>query len=355
LEIPVEGNANSTLDRVDFDNLTFGRVFSDHMFMSEYREGAWRSAKIVPYGSIQVEPSLCSLHYGQAIFEGLKAFRSADGKINLFRLDAYQARFNRSGARLCIPPVEKELFTEAVVKLTTIDSKWIPTKRGSSLYIRPFIFATDCFLGVHAADTYLFMIITSPVGAYYKEGLNPVSLVTSGDYVRAVRGGLGEAKTPANYAASLLPAEDAQARGFTQVLWLDAIEKKYIEEVGTMNIMFLINGELVTPPLEGSILGGITRDSVLQLAEYWKVPVKQRRITIDEVLETAKSGALQEVFGTGTAAVISPVGSVTHAGQTMTINNGRIGEFSQKLYDEITGIQYGERPDPFGWRYTIEA
>jgi branched-chain amino acid aminotransferase len=354
LHIEVVKASQSTWRHVDFDNLAFGRVFSDHMFMTEYRDKEWQDHRIVPYGNIEIAPSLCTLHYGQAIFEGLKAFRSADGRISLFRPDKYQERFNRSGARLCIPPVGRDLFMEAVVGLCKIDSDWIPRKRGASLYIRPFIFATDNFLGVHAAESYLFMVITSPVDAYYKEGLNPVKLITSGEYVRTVRGGLGEAKTPANYAASLLPAEEAQDKGFTQVLWLDAIEKKYIEEVGTMNIMFVINDELITPPLEGSILGGITRLTVLELARQWGVTVKERRITIDEVLSEAKSGALQEVFGTGTAAVISPVGWIQHGDEAVTVNGGKIGAFSQKVYDEITGIQYGERPDPFGWRFNVE-
>jgi len=343
--------SQSRLEQVDFDNLGFGRIFSDHMFMADYRNGAWQSMRITPYGNIEIPPSLCSLHYGQAIFEGLKAFRTLDGEISLFRPDKYQERFNRSGSRLCIPPVSKELFMEAVLGLCRIDREWTPKKRGSSLYIRPFIFAADSFLGVHAADSYIFMVITSPVAAYYKEGINPVRLITSGEYVRAVKGGLGEAKTPANYAASLLPAEKAQQQGFTQVLWLDAIEKKYVEEVGTMNIMFLIDGELVTPPLDGATLGGVTRLTVLELAAYWGTPVKERRVAIDEVLARAKDGSLREVFGTGTAAVISPVGLIRHGDETITINEGRIGPFSQKLYDEITGIQYGERRDRFGWLY----
>jgi branched-chain amino acid aminotransferase len=343
--------SQSRLEQVDFDNLGFGRIFSDHMFMADYRNGAWQSMRITPYGNIEIPPSLCSLHYGQAIFEGLKAFRTLDGEISLFRPDKYQERFNRSGSRLCIPPVSKELFMEAVLGLCRIDREWTPKKRGSSLYIRPFIFAADSFLGVHAADSYIFMVITSPVAAYYKEGINPVRLITSGEYVRAVKGGLGEAKTPANYAASLLPAEKAQQQGFTQVLWLDAIEKKYVEEVGTMNIMFLIGGELVTPPLDGATLGGVTRLTVLELAAYWGTPVKERRVAIDEVLARAKDGSLREVFGTGTAAVISPVGLIRHGDETITINEGRIGPFSQKLYDEITGIQYGERRDRFGWLY----
>jgi len=347
-------SSESRLDSVDFDNLVFGNTFSDHMFMADWRGGAWVSPRIIPFGNIEISPSLCSLHYGQAIFEGLKAFRSPDDGVFLFRPDKHQERFNRSGVRLCTPPVSRELFFEAVEGLCRIDRGWVPKKRGASLYIRPFIFASDSNLGVHVADTYLFMVITSPVGAYYKEGLNPVRLITSGQYVRAAKGGLGEAKTPGNYAASLLPAEEALRKGFTQVLWLDAVEKRYVEEVGTMNIMFFIDGELVTPPLDGSVLAGVTRYSVLELAASWGMQVHERRIAIDEVVERAKDGGLQEVFGTGTAAVISPVGWIRHGDELITINEGRIGAFSQRLYNEITGIQYGEKPDPFGWRYQVK-
>jgi branched-chain amino acid aminotransferase len=353
LDMEVVRASQSRLESVDFDDLGFGRIFSDHMFESTYRNGVWNAPKIIPYGTIEIAPSLSSLHYGQAVFDGLKAYRMLNGKITVFRPEKYHERFNRSASRLCIPPVSRELFMEALTRLCQIDSAWVPQKRGSSLYIRPFIFATDNFIGVHVSDTYLFMIITSPVGAYYREGLNPVKLITSGPYVRAVKGGLGEAKTPANYAASLLPAEEAQKKGFTQVLWLDAIEKKYVEEVGTMNIMFLIDGELVTPALEGSILSGITRDSVMQLARHWGIKVTERAIAIDEVMNRAKDGSLQEVFGTGTAAVVSPVGWISHDDAVATVNEGRIGTFAQRLYDEITGIQYGERPDPFGWRHDL--
>jgi len=345
--------SQSRVSDVDFDNLEFGRIFSDHMFMSKFARGVWNSPKIVPYGNIDIAPSLCTLHYGQTVFDGLKAYLTAEGTIALFRPEKYHERFTKSCARLCIPPVDRDSFMEAVTQLCRLDASWVPAKRGSSLYIRPFAFATDNFIGVHVSDSYLFMIITSPVGAYYKEGLNPIKLVTSGEYVRAVRGGLGEVKTPANYAASLLPAEEAQKKGFTQVLWLDALENRYIEEVGTMNIMFLFEGELVTPPLDGSILGGITRDTVIQMARRWNVPVTERRIAIDEVLSRAKDRSLLEVFGTGTAAVISPVGWISHRSDSVTINGGKIGAFSQRLYDEITGIQYGEKPDPFGWRHAV--
>jgi branched-chain amino acid aminotransferase len=353
VDIQTKRTTRSKLEEVDLGNLGFGEVFSDHMFMLDYRDSRWQSPRILPFGTIEVSPSLCTLHYGQAVFEGLKAFYRQDGTISLFRPERYHARLNRSNQRLCIPALDWELFIEGLKELLKLDQGWVPKKRGYSLYIRPFIFATDNFLGVHVSKTYLFMIITSPVGAYYKEGMNPVRLITSGEYVRAVKGGVGAAKTPGNYAASLLPAEEAQKKGFTQVLWLDGIENRYVEEVGTMNIFFVIDGGLVTPPLEGSILGGITRETVLELGRSWGIPVTERRIAIDEVLVEAKRGKLTEIFGTGTAAVISPVGWVQHKDELVTINNGATGTISQRLYDEITGVQYGEKPDQFGWCYPI--
>jgi branched-chain amino acid aminotransferase len=337
---------------VNFDNLGFGKHFSDHMFSCEYKNGKWDIPQIVPYGSISISPSICSLHYGQIVFEGLKAFYAGD-KINIFRPEKYHERFNRSCLRLCIPPVEYELFIKGIETLIILDGHWVPQNKGTSLYIRPFIFATDDFLGVKVSDTYSFLIITSPVGAYYKEGMNPVKLITSGEFTRAAMGGLGEAKTPANYAASLLPAQIAQDKGYTQVLWLDGVESRFIEEVGTMNIFFVIDNKLVTPSLEGTILSGVTRDSVIVLAKEWGIQVEERRISIDEVISLSKNGSLQEVFGTGTAAVISPVGEIRHGEETIIINNGNIGAFSQRFYDEITAIQYGEKDDKFNWRLSI--
>ncbi len=353
MEIQIGQTSHSRLDEVDLDDLGFGEVFSDHMFMLQYKDNRWKSPFILPFGNIEISPSLCTLHYGQAVFEGLKAFYRKDGVISLFRPERYHARFNRSCQRLCIPPLDWESFIEATKQLITLDRGWVPRKRGYSLYIRPFVFATDNFLGVHVSNTYLFMIITSPVGAYYKEGMNPVRLITSGEYVRAVKGGVGAAKTPANYAASLLPAEEAKKKGFTQVLWLDGYENRWIEEVGTMNIFFVIGAELVTPPLEGSILGGITRETVIELARAWGMKVNERRISIEEVLAEARKGRLTEVFGTGTAAVISPVGWVQHKEELVTINDGKTGPVSQRFYDEITAIQYGEKPDTFGWCYPL--
>ena len=353
MDIRITRTGKSRLHDVDFDKLEFGEILSDHMAIMDYKGGKWAEPSIIPYGPMDIYPALCTFHYGQAIFEGLKAFSGIDGAVKVFRPDRYHQRMLRSSHRLCIPGIDFETFAGSLRELLLLDRDWIPQKKGYSLYIRPFIIAMDNFLGVRVSETYRFMIITSPVGAYYKEGINPVKLITSGEYVRAVRGGLGTAKTPANYAASLYPGEEAKKKGFTQVLWLDGIERKYIEEVGTMNICFVLGTELVTPPLEGSVLDGITRQTVIHLCKDHGIMVKERRISIDELIDSSKTGTLRECFGTGTAAVISPVGEIQHDGSTITINGGRIGPIAQSLYDEITGIQYGERPDRFGWCYSI--
>jgi branched-chain amino acid aminotransferase len=294
------------------------------------------------------------LHYGQAVFEGLKAYRTSDGRIQLFRPDRNMARLNRSAQFVCIPPVDEAFVLQALKSLVAIEKDWVPRAPETSLYIRPTIVAMDPYLGVRPSLTYRFFIILSPVGAYYPEGFNPVKIWVTDKYVRAVRGGLGEAKTPANYAASLYGAEVAQKAGYTQVLWLDAVEFRYIEEVGTMNILFVIDGELVTPPLGGSILAGITRDSVLTLARHWNIPVAERRITINEVMEAHKSGSLQELFGSGTAAVISPVSHLAWRDKVITVGDGGVGPVAQRFYDAITDIQYGRGEDSFGWIVPIE-
>jgi len=337
-------------DRPADDKLVFGKNFSDHMFLMDYREnGGWRDPRVVPYDRLAMDPAAMVLHYGQGIFEGLKAYRWHDGRIHLFRPEKNVERFNRSAHRMCLPEVDPNLHLEAIEALVRIDAEWIPRSVGSSLYIRPTMIATEAALGVRPAHECLFYIITGPVGAYYPEGFNPVSIYVSDEYVRTVRGGLGEAKTMANYAASLYAQEIAKKKGFTQVLWLDAVERRYVEEVGTMNIFFRIDDELVTPPLTGSILPGITRDSVIQLAGHWGIKVTERLISIDEVMETIETGAMKEIFGAGTAAVISPVGSLFYKEKTYKVQDGNVGEWSRRLFDEITGIQYGEKEDPFGW------
>ncbi len=337
-------------DPPDASNLGFGIHMADHMFAMEYDEGkGWHGAVIRPYGPFSLDPAAVCLHYGQAIFEGLKAYRGRDGKIRLFRAMDNMKRMNRSAWRMCMPRVEEGELLAAIKELVRVEERWVPGARGTSLYIRPFMIATEAFLGVRPARRYILSVILSPVGAYYPEGFDPVKIFVTDKYVRAAAGGVGEAKTAGNYAASLMASEEAKKLGFTQVLWLDAAQRRYVEEVGTMNIFFYMDGTLVTPALSGSILPGITRDSVLTLARSWGIGTEERAISIDEVLEKAGSGQLEECFGTGTAAVVSPVGALYYKGRNYEINSGRTGELAQRLFDEITGIQYGERPDPFGW------
>ncbi|MEX2435875.1 MAG: branched-chain amino acid aminotransferase, partial [Balneolaceae bacterium] len=339
----------------DFDNLQFGKMFSDHMVSMHYEDGNWDDPEIKPYGPISFHPSMHVLHYGQAVFEGMKAYYVDDNTINLFRLDDHHERINNSCRRMCIPEISKDLFIGTLEELIKKDYEWVPKKHGQSLYIRPFAFASQEFIAARAADEYQYFVITSPVAAYYKEGFNPVSLTTSEKFVRAVEGGTGEAKAAGNYGGSFYPAQKAQKEGYTQVLWLDAHEKKYVEEVGTMNIFFLIGDKLVTPNLGGTVLPGITRRSVIALAKKWNVEVEERRISIDEVFETKENGTLKEVFGSGTAAVISPVGLIHHKGKTITLDREKIGPFAKKLYDTITGIQYGKQDDPFGWVHPVKV
>lgn len=339
----------------DQNNLGFGKIFTDHMFMMNYTEGiGWHDARIEPFHDITLSPACVVFHYGQEMFEGLKAYRGEDGKTRLFRPIMNARRTNSSNKRLCIPELPEEMFVEAVKAIVKIDEDWIPTAPGTSLYIRPFIIATDAFLGVAPSKTYLFCIILSPSGAYYASGLKPVGIWIEDDYVRAVRGGMGFAKTGGNYACSLAAQVKAHDDGYSQVLWLDGVERKYIEEVGAMNIMFKINGKIVTPMLNGSILPGITRDSVLQLCRHWNMPVEERKISVYELLEAQEKGTLEEVFGTGTAAVISPVGKLRYKDEVMTIGDGSIGPVSQKLYDTVTGIQWGKIKDEFGWTVIVE-
>lgn len=330
--------------------LGFGAIFTDHMFVMNYDTGeGWHDPRIVPYAPLELDPSAMCLHYGQEVFEGLKAYRAADGRVLLFRPEENFKRLNRSNKRMCIPQLDEELVLEGLKELIKVEKDWIPSQEGTSLYIRPFIIATDAHLGVHPAHHYLFVIILSPVGAYYPEGLNPVKIYVENTYVRAVRGGTGEAKTAANYAASLKAQDEAEQLKYTQVLWLDGVERKYIEEVGTMNVFFKIDGEVVTPELQGSILPGITRKSCLELLRSWGMRVSERRLSIDELDVAAHNGKLEEAFGTGTAAVISPIGQLIWGKDVIDINGGDIGPLSQKLYDELTAIQWGKAKDPFGW------
>ncbi|NLY47757.1 MAG: branched-chain amino acid aminotransferase [Clostridiales bacterium] len=355
LDIKIELNPNPKKLPDKNDPLVFGTIFTDHMFIMDYTaEKGWHDARIVPYQPICLEPSAMVFHYGQEMFEGLKAYKSKDGRILLFRPDMNAKRTNRTCEILCMPGIPEEDFVQAIKELVKIDKNWIPTREGTSLYIRPFIIATTPFLGVKPADKYKFIIILSPVGPYYPEGLDPVKIWIEDTYVRAVKGGIGEAKTGGNYAASLRAQMKAHKEGYSQVLWLDGVHRKYIEEVGSMNIFFKINGVVVTPMLNGSILPGITRDSVIRLCWEWGYEVQERLISIDEVYEAHKNGTLEEVFGTGTAAVISPVGKLRWDDHVMVIRDGGIGELSQRLYDNLTGIQLGDLPDTFGWMVEVK-
>lgn len=338
----------------DQSRLGFGKIFTDHMYIMDYSpELGWHDPRIEPYHAIELEPSAMVFHYGQEMFEGLKAYRTEDGRTLLFRPTKNIARANNSNRRLCIPEIPEEDFLNALKTLVSVEKDWIPTAPGTSLYIRPFVIATDPFLGVRPADHYLFMIILSPSGAYYESGLDPVKIWIEDDYVRAVRGGIGEAKTGGNYVASLKAQMKAHDEGYSQVLWLDGVERKYIEEVGAMNIFFKISGKVVTPMLNGSILPGVTRASCIDLCKSWGMEVEERRVSVEELVEAAKTGALEECWGSGTAAVISPVGALRFEDTVMEISGGGIGPVSQKLYDTVTGLQTGKIPDDLGW--TVEV
>jgi branched-chain amino acid aminotransferase len=337
----------------DDDKLGFGSIFTDHMFNMDYQDDqGWINPRIEPYAPLSLDPSTMVLHYGQGVFEGLKAYRRPDGNLQLFRPRDNFKRLNRSSHRVCIPPVDEAFVLDALKQLLDIEKEWVPSAPDTSLYIRPTIIATDPFLGVRASYTYRLFIILSPVGAYYAEGFNPVKILVSSEHVRAAQGGLGYAKTMANYAASLYAGEEAHQSGYTQVLWLDGAEHKYVEEVGSMNIFFVIDGELVTPALQGSILPGITRDSVLTLAKKWGLKVSERRLGIDEVFAAQDEGKLDEIFGAGTAAVISPVGEIKYGDRVAQIGGNRVGPLAQRFYDAITAVQYGHSADEMNW---IEA
>ncbi len=335
-------------------DLAFGNVFTDHMFVMDYEDGkGWYDARVEPYGPFSLDPATAVLHYGQSLFEGLKAFRARDGKIRLFRPQKHAERLNNTARRMCIPAIDPDMILKSWTTLVDLDRAWVPSSVGTSLYIRPTVIASEPFLGVRPAKAYIYYVILCPVGAYYAEGMNPVKIKVIDNYVRAVAGGVGQAKTSGNYAASLYAAEEAKHEGFTQVLWLDGVHRKYIEEVGTMNIMLKLGDEIVTPPLAGTILPGVTRDSALTLMREWGLRVSERPISIDEVRDAAHRGTLQEVWGTGTAAVISPVGELAYQRERIVVNGGTIGPLTQRLYDAIVAIQYGTAADTHGW--TVEV
>ncbi len=349
MKIPVSRNP-SPKARPNEAELGFGKYFSDHMLTMDYSpERGWHDAKVVPYGNIALEPGAGVFHYGQALFEGLKAFRAADGKVSLFRLDDHCLRMARGAPRLCMPPIEPETMRELCLAFTRADAEWVPKPAGTAMYLRPTMIASESFLGVRPANRYLFFIIGSPVGAYYAGGVKPVRIWVEHAQTRAAPGGLGAVKAGANYAASLLAAQRAKEKGFDQVLWLDGVKHELIEEVGTMNLFVVIGEELITPPLSDSILAGITRDTVLTLAREAGVKVSERPLSMHEIRDAHKKGALKEVFGSGTAAVISPVGELAFAGEKVTVSQGQVGPLAGRLYEEISGIQRGTRPDKHGW------
>lgn len=335
----------------------FGRTFSNRMFTQRYTpEAGWHDARIGPYEPLQLDPATSVLHYAQEIFEGTKAYRRPDGNVNLFRTWENCARFNRSAERMSMVQVDPELHFEAIAKLVELEHEWVPSQPGSALYIRPVLIATDPTLGVHASHSYLHYIIVGPVGAYFASGFNPVSVFVSRDYVRAVRGGTGAAKTGGNYAASLYVSEKAAKHGYQQVLWLDAVERRYVEEVGAMNIAFVYEGRHIsTPTLSGSILPGVTRDSLLRLAPDLGYTISEDRIDIDDVIADIRAGRITEVFGMGTAAVIAPVGKLGLDGDDFIINNHEAGPVARHLFDALTDIQYGRVADPYGWTHTVEV
>ena len=342
-------------ERVPEDQLGFGKVFSDHMFMMNYDAGeGWLDPRIVPYGPIELMPCANVLHYAQEIFEGLKAYRTAQGHIQLFRPTENIARMNNSAARLCIPHIPEDVYLEGMKRLVAVDADWVPHSFGTSLYLRPFVIATDAVLGVHAGNHYLFCIICSPSGSYYAEGINPVKILIESRDVRAVRGGTGYAKCGGNYAASMRAGQVAEQKGFSQVLWLDGVHMKYIEEVGAMNVMFKIGGKIITPDISGgSVLPGITRKSCIQVLRDWGYAVEERELSVEELIEASENGTLEEAWGCGTAAVISPIGLLAYQDKEHVIAGGKIGALTQRLYDELTGIQWGVLPDTRGWIVSV--
>ena len=342
-------------EKPDQKNLGFGKYMTDYMFVMDWdREKEWHDARIVPHEPMLLDPACVALHYAQETFEGMKAYRTKEGKIQLFRPEMNAKRMIKSNERLCMPPVPVDMFVEAVEELVKVEKDWVPSEPETSLYIRPFMFATESSLGVHMASSYKFVVICTPVGAYYAEGVNPVRILVEDELVRAVKGGTGFTKCGGNYAASILGQVKAEKKGCTQVLWLDGVERKYVEEVGTMNIMFKIAGEIYTAPLEGTVLPGVTRDSLIHILRDWGYKVNETHLSIDDLMKAGHDGTLEEAFGTGTAAVVSPVGELVYKDDKVTVNDFKIGELTQKLYDTLTGIQWGRIEDKYGWIVPVE-
>ncbi|HEY0245019.1 MAG TPA: branched-chain amino acid aminotransferase [Mucilaginibacter sp.] len=350
LDIKITKTNNSRLAETDFNDLPFGHVFSDHMFVADYTDGEWKNFQIVPYGDIPLSPAISSLHYGQSFFEGLKAYKHADGKVSIFRPDKNAARFNKSAERLCMPHLPEEIFIQSLAALVNIDRDWIPAKPSYSLYLRPFMFATAPYLGVAPSKTYKYMVLACPTGLYFSKALR-VKIETH--YTRSAEGGMGYAKSSGNYGGAMLPARKATEEGFDQLIWTDARDHKYIEEMGAANAMFVLDGKLITPSTQDTILDGVTRNTVLTLAREWGYPVEERRVSVEEIIEGAKTGRLTDAFGAGTAATIAPVGSISYNGEEYFLSDPQEREFSQKVLKTLDAIRYGNTPDTHGWNYMV--
>jgi len=350
LDIKITKTKHSRLPETDFDNLPFGKTFSDHMFVADCVNGEWKNFEIVPYGEISLSPAISSLHYGQSFFEGLKAYKHADGTVSVFRPDKNAIRFNKSAERLCMPQLPEEIFIQSIAAVVDIDRDWVPAKENHALYIRPFMFATDPFLGVTPSSTYKYMVLLGPVGPYFSKTLR-VKIETH--YTRAAEGGMGYAKSSGNYGGSMLPARKATEEGFDQLIWTDAKDHLYIEEMGAANVLFMLDGKLITASTRDTILDGVTRNTVLTLAREWGIPVEERRVSIAEIIEGAKSGKLTDAFGAGTAATIAPVGSISHHGEEYFLNDPKTREFSQKVVKTLDAIKYGTITDEHGWNYIV--
>ncbi len=353
-EISITKTTNPKERPTDESKLGFGKIFTDHMFLMDYSaDKGWNNARIVPFGPIPTHPASTVFHYGAEIFEGMKAYRAADGTIRLFRPMENIKRLNNSAERLCLPQLDEEGCLDILNTIVELEKDWVPHSEGTSLYLRPFLYGNDPHLGVHAVSNAVFAVICSPVGAYYATGLNPVSIAIESQDVRAVRGGTGYAKCGGNYAASLRAGKRAEEKGYAQVLWLDGVERKYIEEVGAMNVIFKIGGKIITPELTGSVLPGITRKSSIELLRSWGYEVEERLFSVDELFEAVENGTLEEAWGTGTAAVVSPIGHLFYNNKEYTVSDNKIGPLTQKLYDELTAIQWGKAEDKFGWSVTV--
>ena len=350
LDIKITKTNHSRLQETDFSNLPFGRTFSDHMFVADYIDGEWKNFEIVPYGEIGLSPAISALHYGQAFFEGIKAYKHADGQVTIFRPDKNAIRFNKSAERLCMPTLPEEIFVQSIAAVVDIDRDWVPSKAHHALYIRPFMFATDPYLGVAPSATYKYMVLIGPVGPYFSKTLR-VKIETH--YTRAAEGGMGYAKSAGNYGGSMLPAKKATEEGFDQLIWTDAKNHEYIEEMGAANVMFVLNGKLITPSTRDTILDGVTRDTVLTLAREWGMEVEERRVSVAEIIEGAKTGKLQDAFGAGTAATIAPVGSISYNGEEYFLSDPKTREFSQKVLSDLDAIKYGRVADTHGWNYMV--